>query len=84
MSSKKNSDSKTSVHIGISDSSQELHFETDLEADKVLALAKASLSDQTILQLTDLKERVILVPAAKISYIQIGDGTDLKVGFTAL
>ncbi len=84
MSSKKNSDSKTYVHIGISDSSQELHFETELEADKVLALAKASLSDQTILQLTDLKERTILIPATKISYIQIGDGSELKVGFTAL
>ena len=39
---KKESEKKTSVRIGISETSQELHFETSLEASKVISLASAA------------------------------------------
>ncbi len=81
---KKDKDNKTSVRVGISDSSQELHFETHLSDEKVVALANAAISSGTTLELIDIKDRTILVPAAKISYIEIGDTSDQKVGFTAL
>ncbi len=81
---KKESENKTTVRVGISETSQELHFEVSLEAAKVVALAQAAINDGKTLELTDIKDRVILVPATKISYIEIGDTTDQKVGFTSL
>ena len=81
---KKENENKTSVRIGISETSQELHFETYLDTAKVISLANDAITGNKTLELTDIKERVILVPAGKISYIEIGDTTDQKVGFTAL
>ena len=81
---KKDNESKTSVRVGISDTVQELHFETHLEAAKVVQLANEAISAGKTFEVTDIKERVILVPAGKISYIEIGDATDQKVGFTSL
>lgn len=80
----KDSESKTTVRVGISETSQELHFETHLESAKVLELAHAAIDSGKTLELTDIKNRVVLVPSGKISYIEIGDTTDQKVGFTAL
>ena len=81
---KKESENKTTVRVGISETSQELHFEVALEAAKVVALAQEAINTGKTLELTDIKDRIILVPAAKISYIEIGDTTDQKVGFTSL
>jgi 4-hydroxy-3-methylbut-2-en-1-yl diphosphate synthase IspG/GcpE len=81
---KKDIEKKTSVRIGISETSQELHFDTSLDAAKVISLANEALSNAKILELKDIKDRVILVPASKISYIEIGDTTEQKVGFTSL
>jgi len=81
---KKESENKTTIRVGISETSQELHFEVSLESAKVVALAQEAINTGKTLELTDIKDRVILVPAAKISYIEIGDTTDQKVGFTSL
>ena len=81
---KKEIENKTTVRVGISESSQELHFETNLDAAKVISLASVALNENKILELKDIKDRVILVPAGKISYIEIGDTTDQKVGFTSI
>ena len=81
---KKEIGNKTSVRIGISETSHELHFETNLDTAKVISLANDAITGNKTLELIDIKERVILVPAGKISYIEIGDTTDQKVGFTAL
>jgi hypothetical protein len=81
---KKEIENKTSVRIGISETSQELHFETHLDSAKVITLAKEALTGHTALEITDVKNRVILVPASKISYLEIGDTTDQKVGFTSV
>ena len=81
---KKESVDKTTVRIGISETSQELHFEVAMASEKVIELAKEAIAGNKTLELTDLKDRVILVPAGKISYLEIGDATDQKVGFTSL
>jgi hypothetical protein len=81
---KKDNENKTTVRVGISETSHELHFETRLESSKVIALANEAISGNKTLELTDIKDRTILVPAGKISYIEIGDVTDQKVGFTSL
>jgi hypothetical protein len=81
---KKEAGTKTTVRVGISETSQELHFEVALASEKVIELAKEALASSQTLEFTDIKDRVILVPAGKISYLEIGDTTDQKVGFTAL
>ncbi len=81
---KKDSENKTSVRIGISETAHELHFETNLDSAKVIALANEAINNAKTFELTDIKDRVILVPASKISYIEIGDTSDQKVGFTSL
>ena len=81
---KKETEKKTTVRIGISETSQELHFEVAIEATEVISLANEAISGAKTLELKDIKDRVILVPAGKISYIEIGDTTDQKVGFTSL
>ena len=81
---KKEIEKKTSIRIGISETSQELHFDTNLEASRVISLANEALSGNTIFEVKDVKDRVILVPASKISYFEIGDTTEQKVGFTSL
>ena len=81
---KKEAGTKTTVRVGISETSQELHFEVALASGKVIELAKEALASSQTLEFTDIKDRVILVPAGKISYLEIGDTTDQKVGFTAL
>jgi hypothetical protein len=81
---KKEIEKKTSVRIGISETSQELHFDTSLDASKVILLANEALSGNTVFQVKEVKDRVILVPASKISYVEIGDTTEQKVGFTSI
>ncbi len=81
---KKDAENKTTVRVGISETSHELHFETNLESSKVQALAHSAITENKTLELTDIKKRIILIPAGKISYIEIGDTTDQKVGFTSL
>ena len=81
---KKDSENKTAVRVGISETSQELHFDTNMESAKVVALAHEAITGNKTLELIDVKNRIILVPAGKISYIEIGDTSDQKVGFTSL
>jgi hypothetical protein len=100
MSSKKNSDNshdshdslegsdsaelKISVIIGISDSPQELRFECEYTPESLTELAKVAFAQQGVLELRDIKGSTFLIPASKISYLQLGDGMEKKVGFTAL
>ena len=81
---KKDTENKTSVRIGISDTTQELHIETATESEKIIAAANEAIDHNKTFQIKDIKNRVTLIPAGKISYIEVGDITDQKVGFTAL
>jgi len=78
------SELKTSVIIGISDSPQELRFECEQTPESLTELARRAFEQQGILELHDIKGRTFLIPASKISYLQVGDGMEMKVGFTAL
>jgi hypothetical protein len=84
MANKKSSEAVTQVRIGISDSNQELNFETESSRDEVQALTAQALASNTPLVLTDTKDRAVIVPAAKIAFIELGAASDRKVGFTTL
>lgn len=69
------------VKIGVQNAARELVVETDETADNVEKLVGDALSAETLLSLTDHKGRRVVVPAAKIAYVEIGPRTIGQVGF---
>ncbi len=85
MSTKKSSsESNTDVRIGISDSPQELNFQTSLDVAAVQALVEDALGKNQVLALTDSKGRQVIVASNKISFVEIGESPERRVGFTTL
>ncbi len=73
--------SKTEVKIGISDSTHEINFESPSSSAEVIAKVNEAIKSATVLALSDIKGREILVPHNKISYIEVGQSADRHVGF---
>lgn len=70
------------VKIGIVDSPRELAVQSALSSDDAYVAVRGVLAgDETILELTDEKGSRILVPAAKIAYVEVGAAEVRKVGF---
>ena len=83
MSTKKNEKS-SQVRIAVTDVSSELSFECPSTPDEIKSAFSAALANNTPLALTDIRGHEILVPAAKIGYIEIGEPVERRVGFGAL
>ncbi|HEY1133655.1 MAG TPA: DUF3107 domain-containing protein [Nocardioides sp.] len=66
------------IKIGIQHAPRELVLETDLDAEAVSALVNGG-SD--VLTFTDTKGRTVLVPSAKLAYVEIGSSAVGTVGF---
>jgi hypothetical protein len=82
MTSKKNTlESRAEVRIGISDSNQELNFETTSDVAAVQALVTAALENGTTLVLTDARGRQVIVAAKKIAFVEVGESAERRVGF---
>lgn len=72
------------IKIGIRQAARELAVETDASAADVEADLKTALAEGGLLALTDQKGRRILVPAAQIAYVDLGQEKSRPVGFGAL
>ena len=83
MSTKKNEKS-SQVRIAVTDVSSELSFECPSSPAEIKSAVTAALVANTPLSLTDTRGHEILVPAAKIGYIEIGEPVERRVGFGAL
>lgn len=74
------------VRIGITQSMRELELELDdsVGRDELKAKIDSALSeDGSVLWLTDKKGREVAVPAAKISFVELGSGADQRsIGFS--
>lgn len=70
------------IRIGIQNVSRELIVETEQSSDEVAAMVTKALTDGT-LDVTDTKGRRVIVPAASLGYIDIGEETKRRVGFGA-
>ena len=73
--------SKTEVKIGISDSTHEIYIECSSSQSKVIAKVNDAIKTSSVLALSDAKGREILVPHNKISYVEVGESADRRVGF---
>jgi hypothetical protein len=69
------------VKIGIQHSPRELVVDTDQQAEAIEKLVSEAVSAEGVLTLTDTKGRKVVVPAAKLAYVEIGGGVVGTVGF---
>lgn len=69
------------VKIGVRDVAREVVFETEQSHDEVAAAVDAALTGGTVLRLVDTHNRLVLVPAANIGYVEIGAPEVRRVGF---
>lgn len=69
------------IKVGVQNSPREIVLDVDQSADDLQkALTEATASGETLV-LEDVKGRRVLLPAAQISYIEIGEPTARRVGF---
>jgi hypothetical protein len=70
------------VKIGVQFAPRELMLESGQTQEEVAAaVAEALASGDGILQLTDEKGRKVIVPVAKLAYVEIAEATARPVGF---
>jgi hypothetical protein len=69
------------IKIGVVDTPKELSIDTEESAEAIVTAVEAAIKDGALLALADSRGRTFLIPAAKIAYVEIGQGTSRKVGF---
>jgi hypothetical protein len=70
------------VKIGVAESPRELVVSSAQTPDEVEALVSSALKNPTgLLSLVDDKGRRFVLPAARVSYVEIGPADSRKVGF---
>ncbi|MFE9255534.1 DUF3107 domain-containing protein [Streptomyces sp. NPDC006879] len=73
------------VKIGVQHAPREIVLESGLSAEELEGVIADALSGKSaVLSLTDDKGRKVLVPSAKLAYVDIGEPSVRKVGFGAL
>ena len=69
------------VKIGVQNVQRELTIDTTLDADGVEKAVAGALKEGGVLALTDAKGRRIVVPGAKLAYVDISTSVTGQVGF---
>ncbi len=70
------------VKIGVQHSPRELTVDSSqTPAEVEQAVADAIATDSGVLTLTDEKGRRVIVPAARIAYVEIAEADSRRVGF---
>ncbi|MGH3368896.1 MAG: DUF3107 domain-containing protein [Nocardioidaceae bacterium] len=70
------------VKIGVQHVNRELVLDTDQPGEDIEAtVAKALAGDEPLISFTDTKGRKVIVPTAKIAYVELGSPTIGQVGF---
>ncbi len=70
------------IKIGVQHSARELVVESSATPEEIeKQISDALGSDDGLLALSDTRGRRILVPVARLSYVEIGGGVSGQVGF---
>lgn len=72
------------IKIGVNNIPREISIESDTSADEVEQKLRQAISENGLLALSDTKGRKVLVPAAQIGYVDLGQEHVRTVGFGAL
>jgi hypothetical protein len=71
------------VKIGVQFAPRELVVESALKPAEIAATVTKALADESgVLTLVDEKGRQVIVPVAKLAYVEIDESATRKVGFT--
>jgi len=72
------------VRIGIKDNARDISFQSGLSAKDLTAkVTKAIEAKEAVLELTDDKGSIVLVPTSSIAYVEIGAEEARRVGYLA-
>jgi hypothetical protein len=72
------------VRIGIRDNARDISFESGLSAKDLMATVKKAIeASEPLLELSDEKGSIILIPTSSIAYVEIGAEETRRVGFLA-
>ena len=69
------------VKIGVQHAQRELVLDTDSTPENIETQLAEALAGSGVLRLTDAKGRQLIVPVAKLAYVELGHGTAGQVGF---
>jgi hypothetical protein len=69
------------IRIGIVNAPRELSFESSLPAEQLTGQVKTALTSGGVLELTDDKGRLYVVPTAGIAYVEFGTEESRRIGF---
>lgn len=69
------------VKIGIQQAQRELVFDVDQDVETVEKHIAEAVASEGLISLTDTKGRRVLVPTARLAYVEIGGGVSGTVGF---
>lgn len=70
------------VKIGVQYAPRELVVDSAQSADEVHKIVAAALEGNGLLTLTDKTGRQVIIPVAKIAYVEIAEQAQRTVGFT--
>ncbi|WP_271394644.1 DUF3107 domain-containing protein [Neomicrococcus lactis] len=69
------------IRIGIQHVNREIVLESNQSAEDILDAASRATNEGTELRLEDSNGRVIMIPGARIGYIEVGAEQQRRVGF---
>jgi hypothetical protein len=70
------------VRIGIRDNARDISFESGLSAKDLMAKVKKAIeASEPVLEMSDEKGSIILIPTSSIAYVEIGVEETRRVGF---
>ena len=72
------------IKVGIQHVAREIVVETSDSADAIEKALEQALSKDSFFSVTDERGRKVLIPAAKIAYVDLGQEGARHVGFGAL
>lgn len=72
------------VRIGISDVTREVTLRTKTSADDIVENLHTAVTENSLFEVVDEQGRRVVVPAAKVAYLDLGSSDVRAVGFGAL
>ncbi len=72
------------IKIGVSDSPREIALDSEETHESIQKAVEKAINDGAMLSLTDDRGRTVLIPAAKIAYVELGPSSSRKVGFGSM
>ena len=69
------------IKIGVQDTVREVSLDSNDTSEQVIAAVEAALASGGVLKLVDERGRTVIVPGAKLAYVEVGATTKGRVGF---